>query len=159
MSPGPKPVCANPDHSRPAAAIARLSWPDARFKPTTACVGDMQWQVRTALDNGRAVLVEPAGRPEKPVVTAIKEVAKLHRSAYSEPVCAILLEAPDHPCYESLPETLEERRKLPARFHVPRWTETGIPQLWVCAVCWDEGSVTQWPCEAAREHGGEVFAR
>jgi hypothetical protein len=159
MSTDPKPVCGSPDHPRPTAAIARLSWPDSRFKPTASCVGDLQWQVRAALDDGRAILIEPAGQPEKPVVAAIKEVAKLHRSTYSEPVRAILLEAPDQPCYETLPETLEEREQLPARFHIPRWDGDGQPNAWLCAVCWDEGTATGWPCETAMKHGGEVFAR
>jgi hypothetical protein len=53
-------LCRNEDHLRPTPAIARLSWPDGRYKPTTACVGDMSWMVRMSLDDGDPVLVEPA---------------------------------------------------------------------------------------------------
>jgi hypothetical protein len=157
--------CGNPGHVRPAPAVARISWPDNRFKTTTACVGDLQANVRNSVEEGRAILVEPVREHEAnayrtyAVTRQIREISNLHRRAYSEPVRAILLEAPDAPSYEELPETLEERQKLPARFHTPHWTETGRPQLWVCAVCWDESSVTQWPCKAASEHGGEVFAQ
>jgi hypothetical protein len=151
-------VCANEDHVRPTTAVARLSWPDGRFGPTTACVGDMQWQVWDSLNEGRPVLVEPASG-ETAATKAMKEVALRHRRAYSEPVKAILLEAPDHPHYEELPETLEEREKLPARFHTPVWVGDSQPTAWLCAVCWDEGTATRWPCKAASEHGGEVFAR
>ncbi|MDH2424826.1 hypothetical protein [Sphaerisporangium sp. TRM90804] len=96
---------------------------------------------------------------ETAVTKAMKEVALLHRRAYSEPVKAILLEAPDHPHYETLPEMLEERATLPARFHIPKWLDTCRPGIWVCAVCWDEIAITPWPCKTASEQGGEVFAR
>lgn len=102
----------------------------------------------------RALVVEGAAP-----IAAFQEVVKLHRRAYSEPVKAILLEAPDHPHYEELPDTLEEREKLPARFHTPVWMGDSEPTAWLCAVCWDEGTATGWPCKTAAEHGGEVFAR
>lgn len=156
----PAPVnCGNEDHTRPVKAVARMSWPDGRFQPTTACATDLRWHTRYSLGEGHPVLIEPVDGSKKPVMAAIKEVMALHRRAYSEPVRAILLEAPDHPHYEELPETLEERRKLPARFHVPHWMGDCTPTAWVCAVCWDEGTVTRWPCEVAAEQGGEVFAR
>jgi hypothetical protein len=151
-------LCRNEDHGRPTTAVAHLSWPDGRFGPTTACASDLRWQVWDSLNEGHPVLVEPASG-ETPVTKAMKEVALRHRRAYSEPVKAILLEAPDHPHYEELPETIEERRKLPARFHIPVWDGDGQPNSWLCAVCWEEGVVYSWPCEVAREHGGEVFAR
>ncbi|MEV7011670.1 hypothetical protein [Streptosporangium sp. NPDC051022] len=155
----PQVVCANPDHPRPIKAVARMSWPDGRYKRTTACATDLRWQVRSSIEEGHPVLVEPIEDSKKPVVTAIKEVVTLYRRAYSEPVKAILLEAPDQPGYDELPETIEERRKLPARFHVPVWTDTGEPPMWVCAVCWEDGVVYGWPCQVAAENGGEVFAR
>ena len=35
--PTPKPpLCSNEDHN-PRPAVVRLSWPDGRFKPDTAC--------------------------------------------------------------------------------------------------------------------------
>lgn len=151
-------LCRNEDHPRPTTAIAHLSWPDGRFGPTAACAGDMEWQLRDSLNEGRPVLVEPASG-ETAVTKAMKEVALRHRRAYSEPVNAILLEAPDHPHYEELPETLEEREKLPPRFHVPHWLDTCTPRSWVCAVCWDDGITTSWPCATAMKHGGEVFAQ
>ena len=30
-------MCGNQEHRQPARAYARLSWPDGRFKPGTAC--------------------------------------------------------------------------------------------------------------------------
>ena len=70
---------------------------------------------------------------------------------------AILLEAPDHPGYDELPDTLAERQALPARFHIPVLVDTCTPKAWVCAVCWDEGMCTAWPCQPATDHAGEVF--
>ncbi|MER5622485.1 hypothetical protein ABT061_15720 [Streptosporangium sp. NPDC002544] len=51
--------CGNPDHPRPTRAIVRMSWPDSRFRPTTACIGDMEVHVRASIDEGHAVLVQP----------------------------------------------------------------------------------------------------
>ncbi|WP_326642964.1 hypothetical protein OG884_06000 [Streptosporangium sp. NBC_01755] len=71
---------------------------------------------------------------------------------------AVLLEAADHPGYEALTDlTLEEKEQLPGRFHIPRWDGDGEPNAWLCAVCWDEGTATGWPCEAAMKNGGDVF--
>jgi len=75
------------------------------------------------------------------------------------PAHAILIEAPDMPGYEELPETLAERQALPARFHVPVYDDTMTPKSWLCAVCWEEGMVSAWPCETAARNGTEVFAR
>ena len=73
---------------------------------------------------------------------------------------AQLTEAPDAPGYEDLTElTLEQKAALPARFHVPVFDDLGRPNLWLCAVCWDEGIATQWPCPTACEKGTEVFSR
>lgn len=96
---------------------------------------------------------------EEHMIEGMQEVARRHYRSYRSPVAAILLEAPDMPGYEELPETLGEREKLPARFHVPRWDGLGEPHAWLCAVCWDEGTVTPWPCKMASERGGEVFAQ
>jgi hypothetical protein len=58
-----KPVtCSNEDHSRPVLAIARLLWPTGRFRPTTACVGDLIRVVRDSLNEGAPVEVWPANR-------------------------------------------------------------------------------------------------
>lgn len=59
-------ICGNEDHPRPTRAVARLSWPDGRFKPTTGCVGCMNWSVRMSLDEGHPILVEPLTRQETP---------------------------------------------------------------------------------------------
>ncbi|TYK45224.1 hypothetical protein [Actinomadura decatromicini] len=73
---------------------------------------------------------------------------------------AHLIEPPDMPDYEDLSAlTLEERAKLPARFHLPRFDDLGSPNLWYCAVCWDEGIVSGWPCATASEKGAEVFTQ
>ncbi|MDF5755794.1 hypothetical protein [Spongiactinospora sp. TRM90649] len=156
--------CQNEDHPRPTRAVARLSWLNHCFVPADVCVGHLNWAIRDSLAAGHVILVEPAEHKEggyvRYVVTRqVKEIARLHRRAYSEPVKAILLEAPDHPHYEDLPDTLEERRKLPARFHTPHWLGDCTPPAWVCAVCWEDGVTCGWPCEVAAEQGGEVFAR
>jgi hypothetical protein len=41
---------------------------------------------------------------------------------------------------------------------VPVWDGNGQPNAWLCAVCWEDGAVWQWPCKVAAKHGGEVFA-
>ncbi|WP_329521226.1 hypothetical protein [Spirillospora sp. NBC_01491] len=89
------------------------------------------------------------------------------RTADGKPVeheeCAAraqIVEAPDAPGYEDLAEmTLEHKAALPARFHVPVFEALGSPQMWLCAVCWDEGTTSRWPCATASEKGAEVFTR
>ncbi|MCX5253544.1 hypothetical protein OOK27_05075 [Streptomyces canus] len=71
---------------------------------------------------------------------------------------ATLLQAPDHPHYEILAGfSLEENEQLPARFHVPVFDDLGKPNSWLCAVCWEEGTVVGWPCATAVKYGTEVF--
>jgi hypothetical protein len=71
---------------------------------------------------------------------------------------ATLLQAPDHPHYEILAGfPLEENEKLPPRFHIPVFDDLGQPNLWHCAVCWEEGTVVQWPCATAQKYGKQVF--
>lgn len=73
---------------------------------------------------------------------------------------AQLIEAPDVPDWEALTElTMEQKAALPARFHTPVFDDLGQPNLWLCAVCWDEGVVTKWPCTTAYKKGAEVFTR
>jgi len=72
---------------------------------------------------------------------------------------ATLLQAPDHPHYEILAGfSLEENAKLPARFHVPVFDDCGVPNSWLCAVCWEEGQVVGWPCATATKYGTKVFS-
>jgi hypothetical protein len=60
--------CANPDHVRPVAAIARLFWPDGKYQPTTACITDLTVQVRQSLEDGHPVEVWPPVRePANPL--------------------------------------------------------------------------------------------
>ncbi|MFD8008147.1 hypothetical protein [Streptomyces mirabilis] len=71
---------------------------------------------------------------------------------------ATLLQAPDHPHYEILAGfSLEENEKLPPRFHVPVFDDLGQPNLWLCAVCQEEGTVVGWPCATAQKYGTQVF--
>ncbi|ARX81603.1 hypothetical protein SMD44_01001 [Streptomyces alboflavus] len=71
---------------------------------------------------------------------------------------ATLLPAPDHPDYEILAGfSLEENEQLPARFHVPVFDDCGVPNSWLCAVCWEEGVVVGWPCATAIKYGTQVF--
>lgn len=155
----PTVLCANEDHDDETLAVARLTYPNARFRPTTVCADDLEDVAEQALEEGASVLIEPISHRHKPVTRAMKEVARLHFRERGGDVRAILLEAPDMPGYDELPETIEERRKLPARFHTPHWLDTCAQPVWVCAVCWEDGVVYQWPCETASEQGGEVFAR
>lgn len=61
-------TCANEDHPRPVAAIARLFWPDGRFKPSTACTGDLARQVRMSIADGHSVEVWPVRKgPDNPM--------------------------------------------------------------------------------------------
>lgn len=52
--------------------------------------------------------------------------------------------------------TLEEKAALPVRFHRPYFDAMGSPNLWLCEVCWDEGTVTGWPCDTATDNGLEL---
>ncbi|MEV7013341.1 hypothetical protein [Streptosporangium sp. NPDC051022] len=157
--------CRNEDCAERTPAVARVSWPDGRYNPTTACAEDLEVIVSNSISEGHVVLVEPVTEHKSDayrsytVTHMIKELVRVRRREVGRDVRAILLEAPDHPGYDELPETIEERRKLPARFHVPVWTDTGEPPMWVCAVCWEDGVVYGWPCQVAAENGGEVFAQ
>lgn len=72
---------------------------------------------------------------------------------------AQLIQAPDAPGYEELGElTDEQRQALPARFHIPVFDGDGVPNAWLCAVCWGDGWVTGWPCKPAVANGRTVFA-
>jgi hypothetical protein len=72
---------------------------------------------------------------------------------------ATLLQAPDHPHYELLAGlSLEEKAKLPARFHIPVFDDWVKPNAWLCAVCWEEGHVVGWPCATATKYGTQVFS-
>lgn len=71
---------------------------------------------------------------------------------------ATLLQAPDHPHYEILAGfSLAENEQLPARFHVPVFDDCGVPNSWLCAVCWEDGVVVGWPCATAVKYGTKVF--
>ncbi|MER7361872.1 hypothetical protein [Nonomuraea wenchangensis] len=151
--------CGNEDHDEETPAVARLTYPNGRFRPVAVCADDLEDVAEQALEEGASVLIEPVEHGHQPVTSAMKEVARLHFGERGGDVRAILLQAPDHPGYDVLPDTLEERRKLPARFHIPVWDGVGRPNAWLCAVCWGDGVVYEWPCKTAVEHGGEVFAR
>lgn len=48
------------------------------------------------------------------------------------------------------------RHALPPQFHQPMFEGLATPTAWLCAVCWDDGQVTRWPCHVASAHGPEV---
>lgn len=52
-------LCDNPDHTRPVLAVARVTFPDGRFKPTTGCACCRDWTIREAMTDARPILVEP----------------------------------------------------------------------------------------------------
>lgn len=70
---------------------------------------------------------------------------------------AVLLPPPDMPGYDELPDGLKARQALPARFHIPMWEDTSDRPAFLCAVCWDELTVSEWPCATATASGREVF--
>lgn len=71
---------------------------------------------------------------------------------------ALIVQPPDMPDWELLIEMTEQEKKdLPARFHVPIFEDSASPKAWLCAVCWGEGWVSSWPCATACKHGAEVF--
>lgn len=47
------------------------------------------------------------------------------------------------------------RHALPPTYHRPAWVECSPPG-WFCACCWDEGTLTAWPCLVAARHGTYV---
>lgn len=55
----PTVLCANEDHDEETPAVARLSWPDGRYKPTTACLDDLLWHVEDSYSEGHPARVEP----------------------------------------------------------------------------------------------------
>src|SRR5581483_737627 len=59
-----KPVdCSNEaGHVHPVPAVARLYWPDGRFKPATACAFDLRLSLAQSLDEGVPVEVWPISR-------------------------------------------------------------------------------------------------
>lgn len=63
-------ACANEDHRRRTRAVAKVSWPNGPYKPTTACVGCLAWTVDTAITEGNTVLVEPIPPDVTPCTTA-----------------------------------------------------------------------------------------
>lgn len=57
-------MCGNADeHPGGYPAVARLSWPDSRFRPTTGCRKHVAWCVREAIDEGVPILVTPITGP------------------------------------------------------------------------------------------------
>jgi hypothetical protein len=65
-----RPVCDNADHHGLPTAVARLSWPDGRFRPVLACRDCLRWQVRYSIDGTHgtrhAVLVSPLDTESQP---------------------------------------------------------------------------------------------
>jgi len=78
-----KTTCANEDHARPVPAVARMLWPDGRYRPWAACATDLRWFLRDSIDDGHVVLVEPLVEHEPhgylnyTVTHAIKELMTL----------------------------------------------------------------------------------
>lgn len=71
---------------------------------------------------------------------------------------ATLLQPQDMPSWEVIVEmTAEEKANLPARFHLPHFDDCGVPNAWLCTVCWGDGWTSAWPCETALKQGTKVF--
>jgi hypothetical protein len=55
-------MCGNPDHEDhgrgPVPAVARISWPNGRYRPTTACKTDLRWNVNEAIRDGLSIHVD-----------------------------------------------------------------------------------------------------
>ncbi len=76
-------------------------------------------------------------------------VGKQHRPFITLPA--------DQPSYETLTDlTMEQKAALPARFHIPVWTDS-IPGAFICTVCWVEGEMVSWPCRSALSRGWDLF--
>lgn len=59
----PEPVmCGNPDHvdhgRGPVKAVARISWPNGPYRPTTACKKDLRWNVSEAIREGNSIHID-----------------------------------------------------------------------------------------------------
>jgi hypothetical protein len=55
--------CTNEDnHARAVRAVVKLSWPDGRYKPETACAGCMRWSIANAREGVYPILIEPVQR-------------------------------------------------------------------------------------------------
>lgn len=54
-------MCGNEDHPRPTKAVAKVSWPNSTYKPTTACAGDLAFLIWQARQDGTPILIEPIG--------------------------------------------------------------------------------------------------
>jgi hypothetical protein len=53
------PMCGNEDHYPAAKAVARLSWPDGPYHPTTACAECLSDVFKQSCDDNTPVAVEP----------------------------------------------------------------------------------------------------
>lgn len=56
-------LCANSSHFQRTKAVARLSFPDGRYNPTTACSGCLDQQVRQARLEVYPIRIDPIGDP------------------------------------------------------------------------------------------------
>jgi hypothetical protein len=126
--------------------------------PTDEQLEQLRGRLRAGLEEGE---LEQLGREAVQRVEEQRAATDTAKDDAEESAArARLIEPPDMPDYEALTElTLEQKAELPARFHLPTFDDVGSPKLWLCAVCWDEGTLTQWPCATASERGAEVFTR
>ncbi|MFF0864199.1 hypothetical protein ACFYUV_20740 [Nonomuraea sp. NPDC003560] len=124
--------CGNEDHDEPTPAVARLSWPDGRYRPTTVCREDLEDMLGEAVEEPLALLIEPikpegARKGPKDYTDAIREVERAYRDSYAEPVRAIpplLLSSPRWP----------SRARCSPRTPTPslRWRRPS----WTCWLTW-----------------------
>lgn len=55
-------MCGNPDHEDhgrgPKKAVARVSWPNGPYRPTTACKTDLRRQMNDAIRDGNSIHID-----------------------------------------------------------------------------------------------------
>jgi hypothetical protein len=55
-------MCGNPDHvdhgRGPVRAVARVSWPDGRYRSTTACKADLRREMNEAIRDGHSIHID-----------------------------------------------------------------------------------------------------
>jgi hypothetical protein len=70
--------CPNEGHGRARLAIAKVSFPDNRHRPSSACSGCTNWLITQALAEGYPILIEP-------ILTAYGKCPTCHAAARLRP--------------------------------------------------------------------------
>lgn len=52
-------LCSNENHTQTTVAIATITWPDGRYRPTSGCTGCVRQMIDDAIKEGWAIAIEP----------------------------------------------------------------------------------------------------